>query len=102
MYTQGQYKYPSKQQAPAQEPDPVPVPREFRAAPQPPTAASQTNHYPYQRPKPPTAVPRVVSQPDDLNGHDNSMSDKIAVFNKVSGPRKAPSRTQRKDEQTFF
>ena len=108
-YTQGQYKYPYMSQAPAQIPDPIPTPRDFRAPPPPPTADSQTNHYPYQRPKPPVTGSRVVSQPipppvqtDDLNGHDNSMSDKIAIFNKVSGPRKVPSRNQRKDDQTFF
>ena len=109
-YTQGQYKYPYTSQAPPQIPDPIPTPRDIRrAAPQPPAADSQTNHYPYQRPKPPVTGSRVVSQSppppsqtDDLNGHYSSMTDKIAVFNKVSGPRKAASRNQRKDDQTFF
>ena len=86
-----------------------PVPTTRALPPQIPDP--QTNHYPLQRPKPPTAMPRVQSQPhtpqpDDTNGmsSDNTFSDKLAMFNKVGASRKIPSRNPRNvtEESTFF
>ena len=89
------------------EPKMIPIPP-TRVPPQIPDP--QTNHYPYQRPKPPAAVPRAMSltqspQPDDTNGmsSDNTFSDKLAMFNKVGAVRKTPRNTRNvTEESTFF
>ncbi|KAI6658500.1 Protein diaphanous-like protein 3 isoform X2 [Oopsacas minuta] len=109
-YIQEQDKYPYKPPPPKHMPDtripnPIPTPRVLPSLPSIPAGEQQINHYPYQRN--PTKS-RVISQPplaaqfDDINGHDTSLSDKIAIFNKVSNPRKPPSRSQRSEESTFF